>query len=101
MQYVVAIKKGLVPFNERFEREAHAIASLNHPYICSLFDVGPDYLVMDYVEGRQLAGPLPLDEAVTVAGQISGRPTWMNPATIGSAEPSRLTWLRQRRMERH
>ena len=67
---VVAIKKGLTPFNERFEREAHAIASLNHPYICSLFDVGPDYLVMEYVEGRQLAGPLPLDEAVTVAGQI-------------------------------
>ena len=67
---VVAIKKGLAPFNERFEREAQAIASLNHPYICSLFDVGPDYLVMEYVEGRQLAGPLPLDEAVTVAGQI-------------------------------
>jgi Tol biopolymer transport system component len=67
---VVAIKKSLTPFNERFEREAHAIASLNHPYICSLFDVGPDYLVMEYVEGRPLAGPLPLSEALALAGQI-------------------------------
>ena len=67
---IVAIKKGLTPFDERFEREAQAIASLNHPYICSLFDVGPDYLVMEYVQGKPLAGPLPLDEAVAVAGQI-------------------------------
>ena len=51
---IVAIKKGLAPFDERFEREARAIASLNHPYICSLFDVGPDYLVMEYVEGEAL-----------------------------------------------
>ena len=67
---IVAIKKGLPAFNERFEREAHAIASLNHPHICSLFDVGPDYLVMEYVDGKPLTGPLPLDEALVLARQI-------------------------------
>lgn len=67
---IVAIKKGLAPFNERFEREAHAIASLNHPHICSLYDVGPDYLVMEYIEGKQLAGPVDVDEALVLARQI-------------------------------
>ena len=41
---IVAIKKDLGPFSERFEREARAMAKLNHPRICSLCDVGPDYL---------------------------------------------------------
>ena len=67
---MVAIKKGLAPFSERFEREAQAIASLNHPHICSLYDVGPDYLVMEYIEGRPLAGPVELDEALVLARQI-------------------------------
>jgi Tol biopolymer transport system component/predicted Ser/Thr protein kinase len=67
---IVAIKKSLAPFDERFEREAHAIASLNHPHICALYDVGPDYLVMEYVEGKQLAGPVELDEALVLAKQI-------------------------------
>jgi serine/threonine protein kinase len=67
---IVAIKKSLTPFDERFEREAHTIASLNHPGICSLFDIGPDYLVMEYVDGTPLKGPLPLDEVLTLARQI-------------------------------
>lgn len=67
---IVAIKKSLTPFDERFEREARTIASLNHPGICSLFDIGPDYLVMEYVDGTPLKGPLPLDEALTLATQI-------------------------------
>jgi eukaryotic-like serine/threonine-protein kinase len=67
---IVAIKKSLAPFSVRFEREAHAIASLNHPHICSLFDVGPDYLVMEYIEGQPLAGPVALDEALVLARQI-------------------------------
>ena len=50
----VAIKVGLDRFSERFEREARAIAALNHPHICTLYDVGPDYLVMELVE-RQAA----------------------------------------------
>jgi len=54
---------------QRFEREARAIAALNHPHICALYDVGPDYLVMEYLEGETLAarltrGPLPLDQAL-------------------------------------
>ena len=47
----VAIKVSNEGFDERFEREARAIAALNHPNICTLFDVGPNYLVMEYVEG--------------------------------------------------
>ena len=67
---IVAIKKALAPFDERFEREAHAIASLNHPCICSLFDVGPDYLVMEYVDGKPLSGPVPLADALALARQM-------------------------------
>jgi len=67
---IVAIKKSLTPFDDRFEREARAIASLNHPGICSLFDVGPDYLVMEYVDGKPLSGPMPVGEVLVMAGQI-------------------------------
>jgi Tol biopolymer transport system component len=67
---VVAIKTSMACFSERFGREAHAIAALNHPHICSLYDVGPDYLVMEYVEGKPLAGPLPLEQALECARQI-------------------------------
>src|SRR6266436_820282 len=67
---IVAIKVSKEQFSERFEREAHAIASLNHPHICQLYDVGPNYLVMEYVEGTPLKGPLPLERAVEYAGQI-------------------------------
>ena len=43
---------------------------LNHPHICQLYDVGPNYLVMEYIEGTPLKGPLPLERAVEYAGQI-------------------------------
>jgi serine/threonine protein kinase/Tol biopolymer transport system component len=66
----VAIKKSHDQFSERFAREAQAIAALNHPYICQLYDVGPDYLVMEYVEGQPLTGPLPVAKAVEYAAQI-------------------------------
>ena len=66
----VAIKISAAHFSERFEREAKAIAALNHPNICSLYDVGPDYLVMEYVDGKPLKGPVPLNEALALAGQI-------------------------------
>jgi serine/threonine protein kinase len=67
---LVAIKGSLSPFSERFEREARAIAAVNHPHVCSLYDVGPDYLVMEYVEGASLHGPVPLAQALELAGQI-------------------------------
>lgn len=67
---LVAIKTSLGPFNERFEREARAIAAVNHPHVCSLYDVGRDYLVMEFVEGEWLHGPVPLSRALDLAEQI-------------------------------
>jgi TolB-like protein/predicted Ser/Thr protein kinase len=67
---IVAIKLSSARFSDRFEREARAIAALNHPHICHLYHVGPDYLVMEYVEGTPLKGPLPMDEALKYAQQI-------------------------------
>jgi eukaryotic-like serine/threonine-protein kinase len=67
---MVAIKVSREQFSERFEREARAVAALNHSNICTLHDIGPDYLVMEYIEGAALKGPLPLDQAVKYASQI-------------------------------
>src|SRR5712672_910096 len=67
----VAIKVSAAQFSERFEREAKAIAALNHPNICQIYDVGPNYLVMEYIEGQSPKGPMPLDEALRIAGQIA------------------------------
>src|SRR6516225_7974342 len=66
----VAIKVCTSQFSERFAQEAKAIASLNHPHICQLYDVGPNYLVMELVDGTPLRGPLPLKQAVEYAGQM-------------------------------
>ncbi len=67
----VAIKFVEGQFSERFEREAKTIASLNHPHICTLFDVGPDYLVMEYIDGKPIEGPLPLAEVIRLGAQIA------------------------------
>src|SRR5216683_6866912 len=58
----VAIKVSAAQFSERFEREAKAIAALNHPNICQIYDVGPNYLVMEFVDGTPLivAGQQPM-----------------------------------------
>jgi serine/threonine protein kinase len=66
----VAIKVSKTEFTERFEREARVIATLNHPYICQVYDVGPNYLVMEYIEGTPLKGPLPLDQTLKYPAQI-------------------------------
>src|ERR1019366_2900338 len=66
----VAIKVSGAEFSERFGREAKAIAALNHPNICQIYDVGPNYLVMEYIEGTPLKGPLPVDQALKYAVQI-------------------------------
>src|SRR5580658_1170012 len=65
----VAIKLLFSAHTDRFEREARAIGALNHPNICTLYDVGPDYLVMEFVEGPTLVeriaqGPVPVEEAL-------------------------------------
>jgi len=69
---IVAIKRLKGEHTARFDQEAHAIAALNHPHICQIYDVGPDYLVMEYVEGKPVNGPLPVEEAVKLALQIAG-----------------------------
>lgn len=72
----VAIKVSQEKFSERFEREAKAVAALNHPNICQVYDVGSNYLVMELVEGPTLAelikqGPIPIQEALALARQMA------------------------------
>ena len=72
----VAIKTTHEKFSDRFEREARAISSLNHPNICTLYDVGPNYLVMELVDGETLAarlkkGKLSIDETLRYGAQIA------------------------------
>ncbi len=55
----------------RFEREARAIAGLNHPHICQIYDIGPGYLVLEHIDGTTPRGPLPPGEAVQLARQIA------------------------------
>jgi eukaryotic-like serine/threonine-protein kinase len=52
---------------QRFEREAKIISGLNHPNICTLYDIGPDFIVMEYVEGKPLRGPIAPEEAARLA----------------------------------
>src|SRR5262250_2068298 len=71
----VAIKTSAERFSDRFEREVRAVAALNHPNICHIYDVGPNYLVMELVEGPTLAerlkaGAIPIEEALVIARQI-------------------------------
>jgi TolB-like protein len=67
----VAIKQLNVRHSERFTQEARAIAALNHPNICQIYDVGPDYLVLEYVDGQPLTGPLPIKDVVRLATQLA------------------------------
>jgi serine/threonine protein kinase len=79
------IKVSAREFSDRFDREAQAISSLNHPNVCTLYDVatspeGFGYLVMEFVEGDALAhlikqGPLPLDKVLQCGVQIAGAPS--------------------------
>lgn len=71
----VAIKVSKAQFSERFAREAKIISSLNHPNICALYDVGQQdglhYLVMEYLEGKLLEGPLPLEKLLRYGTEIA------------------------------
>src|SRR6516165_2497781 len=66
----VALKTSAIQFNGQFEQEARAISALNHPHICHLHDIGPNYLIMELIEGKPLKGPLPLSKAIEYACQI-------------------------------
>src|SRR4030088_2014182 len=70
----VAVKVAAERFGERFDREARAVAALNHPNICTVYDVGANYLVMELVDGETLREsfkhPLPLDRSLEIARQI-------------------------------
>jgi TolB-like protein len=67
----VAIKTIDGAHDQRFQQEARTVAALNHPHICVLHDVGPGYLVMEFLDGSPLHGPLPIDEALQVASQVA------------------------------
>ena len=70
----VAIKVAAERFSERFDREVRAVASLNHPNICTVYDVGPNYLVMELVDGKTLRewfrGALPVERGLGIARQV-------------------------------
>jgi len=74
LQRKVAIKVCQEQFSGRFEREARAISALNHPNICTLYDVGPNYLVTEFVEGETLRdllkGPLSLERSLDISKQV-------------------------------
>src|SRR5471030_2473402 len=67
----VAIKVSKEAFSQRFEREARAVAALDHPNICQLYDVGPDYLVMELVEGAPIAAVDSTRKLLDIAVQIA------------------------------
>ena len=67
----VAIKRMTADDKSRFQSEARAIAAINHPHICQIYDVGPDYLVLEYLQGEPLGGAVTRDEAVQLASQIA------------------------------
>src|SRR5437899_3120251 len=72
---IVAVKILASEFSERFEIEARAVSSVNHSNICALYDIGTHegrgYLVLEYLEGQPLQGPLQADEVLKVAVQIA------------------------------
>lgn len=69
---LVAIKRLKGSHSARFAQEARAIAAVNHPNICQIFDIGPDYLVLEYVEGAPLKGPLANSDIAKIAADIAG-----------------------------
>jgi len=71
MSRSVAIKVSAERFSARFDKEVQAVAALNHPNICQIYDVGQDYLVMELIHGESPVGPLPLETVLDYAKQIA------------------------------
>jgi serine/threonine protein kinase len=83
----VAIKVCAARFGERFDREARAISAFNHPHVCTLYDIGPNYLVMELIDGETLSahigkGPLPIDDVLRYGAQIADALTEAHRAGI-------------------
>ena len=76
LERTVALKFVKIAFSERFQREAKAISSLNHPHIATLYDIGHHegvpYLVLEHIQGKPLTGPMPLLAALDCAVQVAG-----------------------------
>jgi serine/threonine protein kinase len=108
---LVAIKRLNGEQGKQFEQEARAIATLNHPHICQIYDVGLDYLVLEYVEGKPIEGPLHLEEAVRLAIEIAGAIEAahqkgiihrdLKPANILVAGNAPGSWRTPRSLRRH
>jgi len=65
-----ALKVSEGRYSEQFQSRAHSLTELKHPHICTLYDVGPNYLAMEWVEGVPLKGPLPLQETLRFSREI-------------------------------
>ena len=83
---VVAIKFSQAQFTERFECEARAIAALNHPNIAQIYDVGDNYIVMEYVDGEAVRAParklLDIAARIAKAGELAnGEPSHASRVT--------------------
>jgi predicted Ser/Thr protein kinase len=88
----VAIRVSNAEFSGRFTREARLIATLHHPHICTLHEIGPNYLVMEFIDGVPLKGPLPQAEALDFATQIADALDHAHQHGIahGALEPSNI-----------
>jgi eukaryotic-like serine/threonine-protein kinase len=73
IERIVAVKVSKAEFGQRFEREARAVGSLNHTNICHLYDVGPNYLVMEYVDGTPFAPTADIHALLDQAMRMAGR----------------------------
>ena len=85
------------PFSEDFNRAARAAAALDHPHICKLSDVGPNYLVTEPLEGVTLKGPLSLPETLRFAAEILDALDYAQQRGIGHGDlqPSNILITQQ------
>ena len=88
----MAIKVSRDEFSARFEREARTVATLNHPHICQLYDVGPNYLVMEFVDGTPIRPPGDAAQLVALAAQVADALVAAHAACGRSAE-RRRRWV--------